>query len=647
MSDININGIPNMGFQGGGGGYFYDPYANLMQNQAAIQNNNQAVSNASAAVGSNANTFDPFAQSGGFGTMTDYYSSLGAAYGRATGGFGGAPGRVGTIGNPGTSNPGYLSSAQYDPFTAGAAPIQHYGGRNNSQVFDTGRYLQQNPDVWKAGALPWEHYNQFGQHEGRQGTWSDIFNSTSYAQKNPDVASSGMDPTAHWYQFGAKEGRQGAQTFDTNRYLSENQDVWKAGADPWQHWNLFGEKEGRKGSWTDAFNPETYRQQNPDVAAAGVDPTAHWFEYGQKEGRKGDWGGNALSPLGAYQGTGFDAFDPTIYGGSHPTAGFGQQPTAGTEQSWQDIWNTRGPFNRSSDAGDGRADLAASYYAANKDVYDAARASGQDPTQFALNHIRAYGDDEDRQFADFGRYGRENQDVLAAGMDPTAHWFRFGSKEGRAAPTSEFNFADYLAQNPDVLGSGMDPMAHWLEFGAKEKRAGALGNLSNTLVDQRRGFAEQARKDPNLMFKLVAKAMQEDQNSSEGRTGVIEAMLNRLNATGQSPLNPGYYPKNKEVYNSLIEAKLRNDPALYASVLADVERAFGGSNVANYATNWSSGDTWADDKQYVNHAREIGGNQFYIKNLNTPAGKAWAGPGTVRDNQRWLDRVMGNTATGN
>jgi hypothetical protein len=33
--------------------------------------------------------YDPFAQSGGFGNQTAYYSGLGAAYGRATGGFGG------------------------------------------------------------------------------------------------------------------------------------------------------------------------------------------------------------------------------------------------------------------------------------------------------------------------------------------------------------------------------------------------------------------------------------------------------------------------------------------------------------------------------------------------------------------------------
>jgi hypothetical protein len=33
--------------------------------------------------------YDPFAQSGGFGALTDIYSGAGAAYGRATGGFGG------------------------------------------------------------------------------------------------------------------------------------------------------------------------------------------------------------------------------------------------------------------------------------------------------------------------------------------------------------------------------------------------------------------------------------------------------------------------------------------------------------------------------------------------------------------------------
>jgi hypothetical protein len=490
MSDININGIPNMGFQGGGGGYFYDPFASVNNavsyNQANLGNqlNNQINS-----ANSQAPTQQQLYGGTGFGSLTAYYSGLGAAYGRATGGFGGKPGRVGTIGNPGTSNPGYLSDASYDPFVAGGAPVQHYGGLGGNQVFDTGRYLEQNPDVWKSGATPWEHYNQFGKQEGRQAPWSDIFDSKTYMQQNPDVAAAGVDPTAHWLEYGMKEGRQGAQTFDARRYLSENRDVFEAGADPWQHYKMFGEKEGRAGSWTDAFNPYAYSQANPDVAASGMDPTAHWYQYGMKEGRQGDWGGGGLSPLGNYQGTGFDAFDPNIYGGSHPTAGFGKQPTAETQQSWEDLWNSRGPYNRSSQSGanNDRDDLAAEYYANNIDVFKAAMASGQDPTTFAMNHIMAYGDDEGRTFFDPVKYGQENPDVLAAGMDPTAHWFQFGNKEGRkGTQSSVFNQETYNLLNPDVAKAGVDPLQHWLEYGQKENRMGGAFE-SGLMYDQFNG----------------------------------------------------------------------------------------------------------------------------------------------------------------
>jgi hypothetical protein len=85
----------------------------------------------------------------------------------------------------------------------------------------------------------------------------------------------------------------------------------------------------------------------------------------------------------------------------------------------------------------------------------------------------AYGADEDRTFFDPVKYGQENPDVLAAGMDPTAHWFQFGQKEGRAAPQSSvFNNETYLLNNPDVAAAGMNPLQHWLTYGQGEKRMG-------------------------------------------------------------------------------------------------------------------------------------------------------------------------------
>jgi hypothetical protein len=63
----------------------YTPLANN-----AINNNNLAY-NANQNYANQVGQYDPFAQSGGFGALTDYYSSLGAAYGRNTGGFNAMP----------------------------------------------------------------------------------------------------------------------------------------------------------------------------------------------------------------------------------------------------------------------------------------------------------------------------------------------------------------------------------------------------------------------------------------------------------------------------------------------------------------------------------------------------------------------------
>ena len=71
---------------GGGGGYFGGSAARGLPAMSADQ------INASMGFNPNAAQFDPLANSpGGFGAQTDYYSGLGAAYGRDTGGFNASP----------------------------------------------------------------------------------------------------------------------------------------------------------------------------------------------------------------------------------------------------------------------------------------------------------------------------------------------------------------------------------------------------------------------------------------------------------------------------------------------------------------------------------------------------------------------------
>ena len=93
------------------------------------------------------------------------------------------------------------------PFAVGSPPIQHLGGTNGLQPFNPGSYYVANPDVWKSGADAWQHYDQFGQNEGRTGAWGNTdFNTSNYFANNPDVFKAGADPVQHWLLSGYGRG---------------------------------------------------------------------------------------------------------------------------------------------------------------------------------------------------------------------------------------------------------------------------------------------------------------------------------------------------------------------------------------------------------------------------------------------------------
>jgi hypothetical protein len=122
-------GSVNQGFQ-----------ANLGQNAAAMGQQQNFYGDLAAAGANNQAVTDNLYGPEGFGGATARNAYLGAEAGRATGGFGGEPGRIGTIGNPGTSNPGY-----YD-FGGGA-----------DQKWVTGGSQGQRPSVWTQGAPAFEY----------------------------------------------------------------------------------------------------------------------------------------------------------------------------------------------------------------------------------------------------------------------------------------------------------------------------------------------------------------------------------------------------------------------------------------------------------------------------------------------------------
>lgn len=143
-----------------------------------------------------------FAHAGGQNTA--YYAALAAAYGRATGGFGGAPGRVGTIGNPG----GGAAAAQTPtpmptprPFGLGASAVPYASSANYFSAYA-------NPRIG-ASALPSTGYptslpptTGFGGAGGYVG----------YDRANPFTSyqSSGIDPFAGSTFSRAVQGNVGA-----------------------------------------------------------------------------------------------------------------------------------------------------------------------------------------------------------------------------------------------------------------------------------------------------------------------------------------------------------------------------------------------------------------------------------------------------
>ena len=158
--------------------------------------------------------------------------------------------------------------------------------------FDRDFYLARNADVAAAGVDPYQHYLQYGWHEGRDP--NPIFDASYYLAKYPDVAAAGVEPLAHYLTYGGREGRDPSIAFDTSDYLDANPDVAAAGVNPLVHYLLYGQAEHRAlardygGELLEGFDRAYYLAANPDVAAAGVDPYIHYQQYGAAEGRAPD-----------------------------------------------------------------------------------------------------------------------------------------------------------------------------------------------------------------------------------------------------------------------------------------------------------------------------------------------------------------------
>ncbi|WP_157085615.1 hypothetical protein [Methylobacterium sp. Leaf99] len=271
-----------------------------------------------------------------------------------------------------------------------------------SDLFDSGYYLRENPDVAEAAADPITHYLAIGFLEGREP--SAFFDGTRYWEADPSIKAAGINPLVHWLRAGAGEGRSApvrkdnaslpgevrsdyalvarSGLFDLGYYLAGNPDVGASGEDPIVHYLQVGYLDGREPSAF--FDGNRYRAENADVREARVNPLVHWLRLGSAEGR--------LAP---------------VRSASSP-----DRP--GTDYA---LVARSGLFD------------AAYYLKTNPEI----AGSGLDP----IVHYITDGFREGREpaaFFDGKAYAEHYPDVQAAGTAPLVHWMRVGKAEGRRPP---------------------------------------------------------------------------------------------------------------------------------------------------------------------------------------------------------------------
>ena len=108
--------------------------------------------------------------------------------------------------------------------TGGLTPLGHflaYGlprGLVPTPLFDRAWYLENNPDVRRAGFDPFLHFVASGGKDGRSP--GPLFDSAWYRMKNADARDEGMEPLHHYLAIGARKGRDPSGFFDTEFYVA-------------------------------------------------------------------------------------------------------------------------------------------------------------------------------------------------------------------------------------------------------------------------------------------------------------------------------------------------------------------------------------------------------------------------------------------
>jgi len=157
-------------------------------------------------------------------------------------------------------------------------------GLDPHPLFSTNGYLAENPDVWKAGVNPLDHYEKWGraeqrtvvsvaEYEGRHHLKKiirrvELLDLTHYqAQVPSERFSDVLSALDHYLETGWRIGLDPHTTFSTAGYLHDNSDVAFGESDPLTHFVHHGFLEGRSPVDPVAFSHPDYRTpDSPRVA---------------------------------------------------------------------------------------------------------------------------------------------------------------------------------------------------------------------------------------------------------------------------------------------------------------------------------------------------------------------------------------------
>jgi hypothetical protein len=538
----------------------------------------------------------------GFGGQTAAYAGLGAAYTGATGG---------NIYGGGNSDPGF-------DFWSGSRGSPAY---DYTSLYSTGNQQQ-------APAYDYTSLYQQPQPQPQSQSWGDWL-SQYQVPAGPQPGEGSMSPAADAIRNYLAPQQQQQPAYDYGSLYGGGASQYTS--QPW--WSTFAANVGPQAA-QDWLNSNGGGGPGTQAPAPMPDPNRLLGYDPNNSANAGGW-----SNAPAYQPPQPQAFNsygqPGVGGGGYnpadPFSGMGGQYTS---QPW---WSTfvanvgqQGAQDWLAAQGGGQAPQpqpqpqpqpsqdpmywSGNYFGANNGA-NMGQGAGMAPGMGGFdNSAGLYGV--------LGRVGMSMSDwatfTNAVGPQAAQQWLNSQGGGGASAPAQP------------QQQSNFDPSR--LSDSVRNSMAQAIVNTDqgepNAWEVSRAPYASQLSNDPARSYDMAVRLYLEDQNNSDTRQAIAEAMFNRNAARGLDPLDPSYFPQTQDYLSKYANARntLGSNEQLLSQIYGEMGNAIGGSNLSQGATDWASGDVAANAAKNATSTWTSPSNeQFFRRDLpGTDTGDAAA-----------------------